>query len=184
MSRFDDIAELTRRLVVGDSAAIKEFYERYFELMFREAAFASGGDEATCLDIVQDSLLKMLRCIKPMQTEEQLRCWTRKLVKSVAVDSLRKRRSQLNRERIAAREPNASSNITELEQIQARLMWLEESLSKLAPDQRRLLSLRYRVGWTLQKIADSLGMKAGAVDGRIRRLVDQLRQQAEASDYE
>ena len=63
--------------------------------------------------------------------------------------------------------------------VQARIEWIEQQLRKLAPDLRRMVLLRYRLGWSLQEVATKFGLKTGAVDGRIRRAVEELRQQAE-----
>ena len=179
-----DIVSLTRSLKAGDASAIEVFYREYFEEMYRQAQRVSGADEQTCLDVVQDSMLKMLRCIRVMDSHQHLIAWTRKLVMTVSIDYLRSRQRHLRFiSRVASTETSGES-LEELERVQARLLWLEESLDRLDPDSRRLLTMRYHWRWTLQRIAQSLGLKIGTVDGRIRRLVDQLRTQAEFSDYE
>ena len=180
----DDALKLTTLMAAGDPAAIEQFYECYFDLMYREAYRATNGDESTCLDVVQDSLLKILKCLRPMNSFDQLKSWTRKVVRSVAIDLLRKRRSQMQRDVHKGNETSKVNGFDESDLIHARIIWLEEQVDLLDDDSRRLLTLRYKLGWTLQRIADRLGLKPGAVDGRIRRLVDQLRQRAEANDYE
>ena len=62
---------------------------------------------------------------------------------------------------------------------QARLLWVEEQLQEVSPELRQLIDYRYRLGWTLRQIGERLGMKAGRVDGRIRRYLQQLRVKAE-----
>jgi len=42
-----------------------------------------------------------------------------------------------------------------------------------------MLLMRHRFGWTLQQIGAALGIKPGAVDGRLRRLVGGLRRRAQ-----
>jgi DNA-directed RNA polymerase specialized sigma24 family protein len=42
----------------------------------------------------------------------------------------------------------------------------------------QMLLMRHRFGWTLQQIGTALGLKAGAIDGRLRRLVGALRRKA------
>src|SRR3954464_2660020 len=56
-----DIASLTASLAAGDRAAVEAFYRRYFELLFRAARRAAGRDEAFCLDVVQEAVLRVIR---------------------------------------------------------------------------------------------------------------------------
>ena len=184
MPDSDDAAQLTTRMAAGDPAAIELFYQHYFDTMYLAARHAIGGDEATCLDIVQDALLKIVRSIRPTATTEHLHAWINKVVRSVAIDGLRQRRAQLKREMATSLRQSSHAYEDEHAQVHARLIWLEERIDQLDPESRQLMTLRYKLGWTLQRIALRIGIKTGAVDGRIRRLVEQLRQQAESSDYE
>lgn len=69
-----------------------------------------------------------------------------------------------------------------LVQLSARIHWLTEQLQSLSADQRQLLDWRYRLGWTLESIGSRLGLKSGAIDGRIRRVLQQLKRQSEECD--
>jgi RNA polymerase sigma factor (sigma-70 family) len=69
-----------------------------------------------------------------------------------------------------------------LVQLSARIHWLTEQLQALSEDQRQLLDWRYRLGWTLESIGSRLGLKSGAIDGRIRRVLQQLKRQSEEGD--
>ena len=60
-----------------------------------------------------------------------------------------------------------------------RLEWLRRELAALDDPQTRLLVMRYRLGWTLQRIGSALGLKPGAVDGRLGRLTAALRRRAQ-----
>jgi RNA polymerase sigma factor (sigma-70 family) len=73
----------------ADANAISRFYNEYFDMMFVEARRASRRDEQFCLDIVQDAMLKVIRSVRPMETESRLAQWTRRLVRNVAYDQLR-----------------------------------------------------------------------------------------------
>jgi DNA-directed RNA polymerase specialized sigma24 family protein len=44
---------------------------------------------------------------------------------------------------------------------------------------QQLIHWRYRLGWTLQRIAETVGLKPGAIDGRLRRALERLRLRAE-----
>ncbi|TWT56780.1 RNA polymerase sigma factor SigV [Thalassoglobus neptunius] len=184
MTRPDDTHELTEGLMAGETEAIENYYEEFFSTMFHQAQRSIGADEQTCLDLVHDAMLKMLKSIRVMESRSKLRAWTKKLVASVAIDFLRKRRSQLRLAQRAAANSEAEASNEELERVEARLMWLSESLSLLDADSRRLVTMRYRWGWTLKRIADAIGLNPGAVDGRLGRIVEQLRSQAEGVEHD
>ena len=183
----DRWSETTRRMIAGDQAAFADYYETFFELMLRESERCTGRDQQTCLDIVQDAMLKAIRGMKPFGNETELRRWTRCVVKSVAYDWLRResrhsiavaRLADATQETTQDSEPDVEGDTT------ARLLWLDEQLRQLDPELRKVIRWRYRFGWTLRRIGERMGLKPGAVDGRIRRAVDELKLQAEIHGHE
>lgn len=181
---FESTKELTQRMAAGDPGAIEAFYRQYFDLMYREARRCIGADESTSLDLVQEAMLKMLRSIRPLSTDQQLRRWTCRLVRSVAIDHVRKSSRRLRREMRWAPSEELESRMQDYEIQQARLIWLEDTINKMDRPSSQLLRWRFVHGWTLRRIAETLGLNVGAVDGRIQRLVRQLREQAERFDHE
>jgi len=49
----------------------------------------------------------------------------------------------------------------------------------LDPALVRLIELRYLHGWTLARMAQTLGLSIGTIDGRLRRALDHIRRQAQ-----
>jgi RNA polymerase sigma-70 factor (ECF subfamily) len=173
-----DWLALTSGMARGDANCFQVFCDAHFDLMFCEARRLLGRDEHTCLDIVQDALLKTMRSIRPIESQGQLQQWTRLVVRTTALDWLRKKQRLRESTIDSAGEPATISDDSSEATDQARMVWIEEQLRETAPEIRQLLSLRYRLGWTLKEIAGHLGMKTGAVDGRIRRAVEELKKQA------
>ena len=124
-------------------------------------------------------MLKIVRSLKPISNRSQLDAWSRTVIRSVVYDWLRQRqRKPLKLTELSEATSDQHHDDTELE-ISARLQWIEDHLQRVDPDLRRMIRLRYRLGWSLKKIAERFGMKTGAVDGRIRRAVEQLKRKAE-----
>ena len=171
-------ADLSRRIATGDSAAFEQFFEAYFQFTFDTVRQATGRDTQTCLDIVQESMLKLMRCLKPLGGQNELNAFVRVVTRSVAYDWLRK---ENRRQRAVARlEPQTHPNGDQRSLAdEEQLLWLEEQLRSLDPQLKQLIDWRYRWGWTLQAIASKLGLQPGAVDGRIQRALKKIRQQAE-----
>lgn len=173
------VRELTRAIASGDTEAFAQLYETHFDPMLRDARRFTGRDESFCLDIVQDSMMKVIRCIKPIDTEAGLRAWLRCVVKSCAYDSLRREARRAHHERNTVRESCASTDECELAD---RLHWLRMQLQQLDPSSRDLVLLRHRLGWTLQRIGAMVGLSPGAVDGRLSRTMRKLQNEAEHID--
>ena len=167
----------TRRLAAGDRASFELFYESFFQIMYQDARRLTGRDESTCLDLVQEAMLKAIRAIKPIGDYPHLRNWCGALVKSVAYDWLR-REGRRRCESLASVDEPPQSLVHEPE-TEARWRWIEEQMLEAPRDLQQLFALRYRLGWTLEQIARRFGWKTGAVDGKLRRAIEQLRIKAE-----
>jgi len=175
-------ADVTRRIAEGDRQAFATYYETFFETMFKTVRTISGRDEQTSLDIVHDAMLKAIRCMKPQDSFSQLTAWSTAVAKSVTYDWLRKQTRQTKLESASAFGRNAAdlgNKAVERAEIDvARLLWVEQQLRELPHELQTMISLKYRMGWTLKQIAARFGIKTGAVDGKIRRAIAELKIQA------
>lgn len=175
--RYDSIRELTGAIASGDTEAFASFYRDWFDRAYGFARRATGRDEAFCLDVVQDAMLRVIRSMREMDSEQDVSNWLFAVVKSCAYDSLRKERRRIARESTGRRQAEVNEELSE------RLAWLRAELAHLDPGVFPLLALRYRFGWTLERIGQTLGIKPGAVDGRIRRTASELKKKwAETQD--
>ncbi len=165
---------LTAAIASGDTEAFARFFDLWFEWMRREAGRATGRDESFCLDVVQDSMMRVIRSMKPMPTEDDLRRWLGVVVRSCAYDRLRAEARARARQRRGHTATPAEYDM----ELHSRIRWIEQELRSMSSCNAELLLMRYRFGWTLQQIANALGLKTGAVDGRLRRLIGMLRRHA------
>ena len=170
------IAQLTTSMAAGDAAAIEVFYRRWFEAMLsmaRRAIPNRSRDEAFMLDVVHDATLRIVRCIRPMETEAHVLNWTRLVVQSCALDRLRT--EQRRRRRETARpivEVNDDRDLGE------QAEWLAAQIETLEPSLAQIFRLRFNEGWTLARIAGSLRTTTSQIDGRLRRAIATLRANA------
>ena len=74
------IFQLTAAMAAGDEQAIETFYRAYFAWLYQKARHATGRDEAFCLDVVQEAVLRILRCVRPVEGEGPFRAWLRLVV--------------------------------------------------------------------------------------------------------
>lgn len=174
------IREQTAAIASGDAEALAAFYEQRFDEVYREARRVSGRDEAWCLDIVHDVMLKVVRSMRRLDDEAALRAWLRRVVLSCTYDRFRQesRRTRREKRRATAASEYQHDPTVEHERHE-RMTWLREQLAQGTDLDARLVHLRYSMGWTLTRIGQAVGLKPGAVDGRINRYVGRMREQAE-----
>ena len=177
----DDTLALTTAMAAGDPAAVAAFYRGHFPLLYAAARRATGGaDEATCLDVVQDAVLRIVRTVRPVASAGQLRAWAVLVVRTVAYDHLRAAARRWRHEAAVVVAPGGPQGADGEQRA-----WLADRLSELDPALVRLIDLRYQHRWTLARIAAAVGLPVGTVDGRLRRAISQLRHAAaEAFDDE
>lgn len=175
----DDWVQFTRDIARnGDRVAFAKYYEAFFDTMFLTVKRATGCDESTCLDIVQDAMVKAISKMKVMDSRDQATAWTKVVAKTTAYDFLRKQ----SRQKKLAESLLDSGQVNETESIDndsvARMHWVEEQLQQLPAELSSMIGMKYRMGWTLRQIGEKFGLKTGAVDGKIRRAIDDLKTRA------
>jgi RNA polymerase sigma-70 factor, ECF subfamily len=170
-AHVDDIRSLTQAIIAGDRDACARFYDESFDLVYRTAYSATHFNEHDTLDIVQDTFLKALGSMKRFDSQQMLNAWLIRVTRSVCIDTFRKRARQNARE---LRKQSPTHHATDRDTID----WINKEVQTLDRHTAELLTLRFRAGMTLAAIADRLGLSAGAVDGRIQRALQKLRQRA------
>ena len=95
------VLQLTAAMAAGDERAIEAFYRAYFAWLYQKARRATGRDEAFCFDVVQEAVLRILRCVKPIEGDRPFRAWLRLVVQSTAYDLLKSESRRTRREAVA-----------------------------------------------------------------------------------
>lgn len=170
----DSIRQLTSAIASGETGALARFYHRWFDRMYAEANRVTGRDESFCLDVVEEAMMRVIRSLGPMDNEAALWGWLRAVIRSCALDRLRREMRRRKREQagegIAPPAPP--------DDLEERLAWLRRELAEMNDHDSALLTMRHRFGWTLRQVAGAVGLNPGAVDGRLRRTLQTLRRRA------
>lgn len=163
-------APLCARIARGDRDAFAEFYAAWFDRALAMARGITRRDESFCLDVVQDAMLRVVRAIRPMQTDADVARWMVRTVHSSAIDMLRRESRAARRDRTAARQHR------ELDTPDPHTDgWLERALASLDNQERTMLALRFGRDATLDAVGQAIGTTGDAAHGRIRRLLGRLR---------
>jgi RNA polymerase sigma-70 factor (ECF subfamily) len=164
-----DIARLTSSMAKGDEAAYRQFYELYFNRLLRYLLVVTSGAEAAAREAMQLTLVRIVRHIKPFNSEEAFWSWLTVLARSSIVDEARKRtRYQALLERFF--ESEQLNTPTHREADSRLLLLLEQELGELAADDLALVERRYLDGESLKEIAQAVGATDRAVESRLLRI--------------
>ena len=172
----ESVRTLTRAIAQGDTEAFGAFYETWFDRMLAMARAVSRRDESFCLDIVQDTMLRVVRYLKPMPSEKALTNWIARAVLTATIDRLRRESRRPAREREAACRllEEGSERVADEEQIE----WLQAQLEVLPARDQQLIRERFHHGRTLEEVGAAVGLSGHAAHGRIRRIIERLRRAA------
>ena len=58
-------------MTAGNAKAVETFYSQYFDFLYHHARRATRRDEAFCLDVVQDAVIRIMRTIRRVESGGQ-----------------------------------------------------------------------------------------------------------------
>jgi RNA polymerase sigma-70 factor (ECF subfamily) len=164
----------------GSEEALEQLYRRHWPWAHR-AAYLVVHDAAAAEDIAQEAFLSAIRSLDRFDRRRPFGPWLNRIVVNRAIDWARARSlrhetaTELGVEGTASDPdpPDMSSSVYSEEVLAA--------LRALSPEQRALIVLRYLLEYTPGEIAEALGLPRGTVNSRLRRGLDRLATEMEAS---
>ena len=150
--------ELIARLQKRDETAFEELLRQYekkvYTLCFRMCGNSEDAEEAA-----QDTFLALWRGIDRFRQESSLSTWIYRLASNACIDLLRRRKKQGS---------SLSLDDDAVEHREAQKL-LQEGLSALPEEYRKVLILREIEGLSYTEIAESASLELGTVKSRISR---------------
>ena len=171
------LADWTRRLAQGDEEAWRWFHQRYYLPLLRYAAQRTGNP-SNASEIVQQGYLRVARHIRPFAAEGDFWNWLCCVVRCAAVDHGRNasRRMVLLEKWAHWRAAQASEEAQWPASAPPTSALVEEALGKLPRDEAALLRRKYCDGWSTQELAADLDATPKAIENRLARLRERLRE--------
>jgi len=87
-----EIAVLTARMQAADEEAFGLFHERYCDRLFRYLLVFCRGDEPLARDLLQATMLKVVRAIRVFDAEEAFWNWLAAIARNAFFDHIRQLR--------------------------------------------------------------------------------------------
>ena len=160
----------------GDELAVRELHARYSARLTRYALVITRGDEAAAAEAVQNTFLKALRSLRSVADESALWAWLARACRSAATDEGRRARrySAALSKFTAFFSPAPEPPVEDTDAVWHDALAL--ALSALDEEERALLDARYSTRTSLAEIAEASASSERAIEGRLARLRDKLRQ--------
>ena len=169
-----DLASLTAGMVRSDESAYRRFFDLYYNRLLRYIIVLTGNEESAH-EALQMTLLRIAKHVRRFDSEEAFWSWLTVLARSSVIDEGRKSRRYLalltrffEHQQIGA--SNANTADTRL------LDLMRSNMEKLPDDERQLLHLKYSAGQSIRSLADQLSMTEKAVESRLSRARDRLKE--------
>jgi len=169
-----DIRELTAAIRRGDAAAFARFYDFYSFRIYKFLLVLTRGDENDAREICQAVFIKLAKRIKVVDDEGQLWAWLCALSKNTFIDHYRARQRQNRFVSLDDLPPEPLLDGAATRQLSEIL---RDTLEALPPEERELIQAAYVDERPLRELADASGDSYKAVESRLARLRQKLKEQ-------
>ena len=160
--------ELVEACQRGERDAFRTLFETYKNKVY-SIALRFAGDEASAMDIAQDTFLKLFSSIHDFRGDSAFETWVYRMVVNSCLDRQRKlsRFVPLADEFLATLRASGDALAAMLRAEMAGR--IRAAVDKLSPELRIVVVLRYTEGLAYDQIAEVLGCSPGTVASRLNR---------------
>ncbi|MEP7354663.1 MAG: sigma-70 family RNA polymerase sigma factor [Acidobacteriota bacterium] len=153
----------------GDTEAYHALFEAHKDKVY-SIALRYAGDPATAMDIAQDTFVKLMSRIQQYRWESSFDAWLYRLVVNSCMDFRRRQRRWLPLigEMVDSFRAPPETALSGLLEGEAKAK-IQDCISKLVPEQRIVVVLRYTEDLSYEEIAEVLGCSKGTVASRLNR---------------
>ena len=162
-------------------ATIVAIYRETISPLYRFISQRCGGDRAVAEDITQETWLRAVRVWRETGLPNHPLRWLITVARNVLLNQLRQR-ATLSLDELSA-EPQFPNNDEQAEEREASTREMRVALTRLAPDEARLLEEFYFEQRRVAQLARHRGITERAVEGRLRRARERLRREMERNDH-
>src|SRR5688572_13401160 len=163
--------------MAGSESAYEQIVRRH-ERAVLTLLVRMTGDAALAEDLAQDTFLKAFRNLATFDPARRLSSWLLRIAQNTAIDAMRRQRLRVVPIETAAADrqpldPPAPPVPDPLER-EAVAAAIQSAMTKLSPDQRAAVSLRYEEGLSFADIGQVLGMPEATARSHVHRARKEL----------
>jgi RNA polymerase sigma-70 factor (ECF subfamily) len=169
---------LVQQLLAGDQVALRQFFDEYFDRLYRFAYARLRGDAALAEDAAQNTLVRALRGLSGFRGEAGLFSWLATICRNEIADLVEKSARiathtvSLDAEggaREAARAVPAPDAGDKALAGAERLRVIRQVLDELPGRYGEMLELKYIEEWDVERIAQRVGLSFEAAQSQLQR---------------
>jgi RNA polymerase sigma-70 factor (ECF subfamily) len=177
---LDPLAEVARAAVRGNAAARRQLFETIAPALLAPLRMVLGSTHPDLEDVLQDSLLGVLRGLATFRGESTVLHFARRVATKRAIELRR-------REAATARKLESVGSIglppgptpPEAVDVARRQLHLRALLAELPAAQADALAMRVVLGFSVEEIAAAMHVPANTVRSRLRLAKEALRDRIE-----
>lgn len=166
---------LTARMTRGEEEAFSAFHEFYCDRLFRYLLVLCKGEEALARDLLQVTMLKVVRAIRIFEIEEQFWNWLSTIARHSFVDHVRKLKRGPEFDFISRDEVTNVAAPQSPDADAALLSAMEHGLAELPAEERALVESFYFQSATYRSLAAEREISEKAIESRLARARQKLR---------
>jgi RNA polymerase sigma factor (sigma-70 family) len=176
----DQTRELVKRAAHKDHAAFAALV-RLYERTALAIAYAIVQDASTAGDVTQDAFLRAWERLRELDDPARFGAWLARIVRNLATDAIRRRPRETrdNGESVDAHSWHVTDPTHEMARQDERAA-INAAIASLDELTRSAVVLKYYEGLSTKQIAELLEMNPGAVDMRLSRARNELREKLAA----
>jgi RNA polymerase sigma-70 factor (ECF subfamily) len=169
---------LVQQLLAGDQVALRQFFDEYFDRLYRFAYARLRGDAALAEDAAQNTLVRALRGLSGFRGEAGLFSWLATICRNEIADLVEKSARiathtvSLDAEggaREAARAVPAPDAGDKALAGAERLRVIRQVIDELPGRYGEMLELKYIEEWDVERIAQRVGLSFEAAQSQLQR---------------
>ena len=169
------IRGMTVRMANGDESAFKEFYEGYCDRLFRYLLLLTHGNEDLARDLLQTTMIKVVRSPREFRTESQLWNWLAAIARNSFIDSLRRTQRAPQLVPLLPQDEQETPLVPAVDSDGPLFDALDGCLNELDADEQRLIQAVYFKGGSHHSVAEQQNTTPKAVESKLARLRQKLR---------
>jgi len=171
---YDD--ELLLKANSFNREAISAIYEAYQQPLYRYV-YRQVGCVETARDLTSEVFRRFLQALnKGTGPSEQLKAWLYRVAHNVVVDFYR-RQQHRNHLSLEAQHLYSDEDPVRSVELNMEAEKVRQALTKLTPDQRQVITLKFFAGFTNKETAEVLEKPVGAVKALQHRAIAALQRQ-------
>lgn len=169
-------AALVLAAKAGDASAFGELYERYRDAIYR-FCLARTGTSHDAEDLTADVFVKALHSIDRYQDRGlPFAAFLYRIARNAAIDRSRTLKQPLSVDGLLV-EPPSKQNVEAEASLAVEKSILLAALSKLKPEHRDVITMRFIEGYAALEVAQMLGKTEGAIRTLQHRALERLRKE-------